>query len=338
MRGILTGCRVKNDLPPAPSPGNRLRWLAPVFAWLILIGMARPAFAETLTLEAYRARIEAAAERLAADAGKAVLDDVRRDLAGVDGVTLDSGDTLVVRPLLEGVTDPAVARARLTTVAEQLRLASSDDLSARQAAMSAILARPGFGGETLQQRIWRWIEEWLQRVLPTPPDAFDSPAATRIGSVAEWGVVTLGLLIIILLLGYWVQRLVRAFVGDVSLNRRFAGDSDEPRTSAEAREQAASQAAAGSYRSAVRSLYLSALLLLEENELVASDRSLTNRELLARTGSEMGVREALRPVVETFDSVWYGVREPDATHFADYEAQVSRLRATVERAEPGAPQ
>jgi hypothetical protein len=85
-------------------------------------------------------------------------------------------------------------------------------------------------------------------------------------------------------------------------------------------------AIAGDYRVAVRLLYLSTLLLLEERKLLCYDRTLTNREYLGQVADNPSLGEALRPVVDTFDEVWYGQVEPDAGGYEAYARQVDRVR------------
>lgn len=309
-------------------------WILVIVVGVTLL-LPRTARAETLTMEEYRERLAAAAALLERqDVGPVgaslALAGVRSDLAQIDSLRLADGRVLSLPPLLQGVDDPEVAAARLRAVADQLAMAPADDVALRQALMASILARKAFGGESLLDRFLNWLRQWLgDRVPQSLPNALNTPAAGTASNILTWGAAIVALTLVVLLLGYWVQRLLRNFAGDASLRRRFAGDYAGPKTSAEARSQATAQAAAGSYRAAVRSLYLSALLLLEENALVTADRTLTNRELLARTAGESGVQASLRPVVDTFDAVWYGVREPDATHFARYEGEVERLRKAV---------
>lgn len=315
--------------------GTRVLW------WTLAIGLGllflfpTPARAETVTIEEYQERLRAAAALLARQAngqmGAALtLAGVRGNLAQIDSLRLPDGRVLSLPPLLQGVASPEVAAARLEAVADQLAMAREDNLAERQALMASILSRKAFGGEGLWERFLAWLRDWLGDWIPqTVPNALNAPAAGAASDILIWAVTIVTLTLVVLLLGYWVQRLMRNFAGDAALRRRFADGDSGPRTSAEARSQATAQAASGSYRAAVRSLYLSALLLLEENALVTADRTLTNRELLARTAGETSVHLTLRPVVDTFDTVWYGVREPDATHFANYEGEIEALRKAV---------
>jgi hypothetical protein len=85
----------------------------------------------------------------------------------------------------------------------------------------------------------------------------------------------------------------------------------------------------------VRNLYLSALLTLEQQDLVPADRSLTNREVLSRVGSAHPLRPHFQGVVETFDDVWYGVHEPDALTYAGYTHSIDELEALAQQAAKG---
>ncbi|RMD73583.1 MAG: DUF4129 domain-containing protein, partial [Chloroflexi bacterium] len=82
---------------------------------------------------------------------------------------------------------------------------------------------------------------------------------------------------------------------------------------------AAAARQAGDRRSAVRYLYLAALLWLDEQGLLHYDRSLTNREYLQQLRDQRSLRDRLAPVVNTFDAVWYGQQVIDEQAFARYE-------------------
>ena len=61
----------------------------------------------------------------------------------------------------------------------------------------------------------------------------------------------------------------------------------------------------------MRSLFLSALLHLRENDMLHYLDSHTDRGLLASLPTQSPAHLYLPPVVETFERVWYGIREPD---------------------------
>ena len=65
--------------------------------------------------------------------------------------------------------------------------------------------------------------------------------------------------------------------------------------------------------------------------LIRYDRTLTNREVLAQTQSEAAVQSHLRPVVETFDQVWYGIHEPDQSSYSSYVREIDQLEEIVKQ-------
>jgi hypothetical protein len=152
---------------------------------------------------------------------------------------------------------------------------------------------------------------------------------------ADLALTILGGLVAVIVLGLILQSLLGNFVSDREMRAREAG---EQVTAASARRQAHALAQAGSYREAVRQLYLATLLSLEDRGLLRADRSLTNRELLLSVSEGAGaqgsaVQGALQPVVDVFESVWYGQREPDAGTFGAYTQAVDAAAEAIDAAE-----
>lgn len=281
------------------------------------------------TLDAYVRQIDAAQAALSGhDEPEAALAEARRLLAEVTAIRLRSGDTLPLTPLLEGVSEIAVARNRLATVRQQITLSAGDDSTARLAALRALLARPEFNrSQTLWDRFWRWLREWLARLLPDNNSASPTTLNESLMTALGW-VVLIGLgLVVIVLLSYWLQAFLSGMVRDSELRRRQQQGVETPLTAAEARAKASVLAQAGDFRQAVRHLYLSALLTLEDQRLLPVNRSLTNRELLAGAANRQELRSHLAPVVNVFDEVWYGIHEPDQDTFRGYEAEIDQLNA-----------
>jgi hypothetical protein len=97
-------------------------------------------------------------------------------------------------------------------------------------------------------------------------------------------------------------------------------------TSVEALNRAQQFANAGDYRTAVRQLYLATLLWLDEHGRLRYDHALTNREYLQAAASEPALVSSLRPVVETFDRIWYGFESVSPEEFNAYLEQVNEVR------------
>jgi len=308
--------------------------------WLIqmtlLANLVRPALAQaqptTLSFDEYKDRlIQAAAQLEQTDHATSTVATVQKELAALKTVLLPSGQMVTLQPLLgaadEKPLDHDVALARLQLVRDQLNATGQDNTVARLALLDQILAQPEFNTPpSLWERFLRWLRSLLPQLAPRNGQA--TGMAMR---VIMWGVAGVGAILLIVLLSYWLQGLFGNFVADFDLRRRKQTGEETPLTATAARQQATELAQAGNYREAVRQLYLSALLSLEEHALIRYDRSLTNREVLAQVQKQQPVQSHLQPIVETFDNVWYGIHEPDQTTFSDYAQEIDELAETVQQ-------
>ena len=85
--------------------------------------------------------------------------------------------------------------------------------------------------------------------------------------------------------------------------------------------------AASDFRSALRFLYLSAILHLQERGVLPYDKSLTNREYLHRAQEDIDLHTALGPAITVFDEVWYGHKPCDAETVASYRDLLQKVYA-----------
>lgn len=106
-------------------------------------------------------------------------------------------------------------------------------------------------------------------------------------------------------------------------------DEEDPRTSADAQSMANARESERDYRNAIRYLFLALLLSLDERGLIHYDPTLTNREHLRQIRENTRLADLLRPVVTTFDDVWYGFIPIDETGYRDFARQVDQLKALV---------
>ena len=328
----------RNDCGEAP------RWSILLLALLLVCWIAPPAHAQSgaaeetpVTLAQYAAALQSARAALAAgDSDEAGLTEARAELATARQVLLPSGALITVAPLLGEAGQElaaAVALARIETALAQLEAAAADNTAARLDVLAAVLAGPQFvAGDSWWDVFLRWLSEWWERIFPEPQSSPAGEAMSQRAGDAIWsGVGIVGAIALVLLLAYWLRSFLGNFIGDAQAASAGAGADDLPQTPAEARRRAADRAAGGDYRDAVRNLYLSALLTLEQNGLVPVDRSLTNREVLRRVRTSHPVRSHLQPVVETFDEVWYGVHEPDDQTYRAYTHSIDELEALAQR-------
>ena len=85
--------------------------------------------------------------------------------------------------------------------------------------------------------------------------------------------------------------------------------------------------AARDFRGALRYLYLSAILHLQERGVLPYDKSLTNREYLHQAQNNVDLHAALGPAIKVFDEVWYGYKPCDAETIANYRTLLQKVYA-----------
>jgi hypothetical protein len=258
------------------------------------------------------------------------LEDVAARLVATSSVRLPGDATIAVdnswlgEALKQTEPDlPAIA-ARLGAIIDALAQPPSAAPADARDRLKQILDRPPFmQPEPAQTPGWlRAFFDWLGRVLESMlrPIGRVTPSG---GRTIAWAIGAVGALLLAGVIVYLVRGLRRGMVADVR------PDGDDPEANLTARsalEQASGLARGGDYRTAVRYLYLSALLWLDERNVLRYDRALTNREYLERVRDNPALRARMAPIVETFDRVWYGHLPIDAESFATYQEQVEALR------------
>lgn len=200
-----------------------------------------------------------------------------------------------------------------------------DDLD--EAVLQTILSQPEFQYETAEPtRLQRWLEDLQLRFWQWLSELFPSfTAGGNLGSIANTLVTSLGIIILIIVLLYAMRQLLGDFAADTALS---PDDQlgDETLTADTALQRAQQFSGEGDYRTAVRYLYLSALLLLEERGLLRYNRSLTNREYLRSLMHQPELAAILRDVIEVFDRVWYGFHALEPAEYEWYAERVEILK------------
>lgn len=304
-------------------------WRLAVAVCLLL--WATPAQAqEPVTLPAYEQLIREALNAAQRN-DRLGLEEVTRRIADVRAVRLTDGTDVPVdngwlaQSLQASTPDLNAISERLGALVDALSQPDGVIDSADLARLQDILNAPPFSDpENLQSSWFEAFLDWLGTLL----DALFRPitgVSSTTGDAAGWVLGILSLLVVVGALLYLLRGLRRAVVRDI------APEDDDPEanlSASSARDQAAELARSGDYRTAVRYMYLSALLWLDERNLLRYDRALTNREYLEQVRANPALRAQLAPIVDTFDRVWYGHTALDAPAFAAYEQQIERLRNT----------
>lgn len=194
--------------------------------------------------------------------------------------------------------------------------------------LNEILARPEF----------QWVEQqstaapdWVNSMLEAFFN-FMERLAFGLQNMLYYGrvpIIAAAVLLFLFSLYYISRSLSRNLVREAQL----AAESDDGAdllSSRAAMQRAQTLSSQGDYRNAVRYLYLSSLLILDEQGLLRYDRSRTNREYLRSVSSQPQLAGSLRDVIDVFDRVWYGFEAVDEETYRSYVEHVEELREKQE--------
>lgn len=260
------------------------------------------------------------------------------ELAAIKQVRMPDGQLALVdqswltTALASSAPDLPVIAARLGALIDALAPpgAVSPEGALRQ--WQAVYNEPPFNreGEGWLTQFLNWLFDLLDQLSPDLPDVPvpEGPANPAAFTPLVWTVLGIAAALLVGLLFFWVRGVRRTLRAPV---KTPVADGDDPVTYSEAQRLAVAARQAGDRRSAVRYLYLAALLWLDEQGVLRYERSLTNREHLHRLRSQPPVRDLLAPVVATFDAVWYGFQPIDDQTFARYEQQVAAVQSLTKQ-------
>jgi len=171
----------------------------------------------------------------------------------------------------------------------------------------------------LQERFW----EWLSKLFGND----DSAGHVNV-PLPDFVVTIGGSLILLLVLFYILRGLNASFIAERAINPED-GEDEAALTATAAMKRAQTLSASGDYRTAIRYLYLSALLALDERGVLRYDRTLTNREYIRTLEKRPTLARVFGNVVGVFDRVWYGKQPVDADTYADYVAHIEDLERSA---------
>jgi hypothetical protein len=192
----------------------------------------------------------------------------------------------------------------------------------------ARMATGGEGGASLStlDQVLRDSRFLYDDMTPTPiatPVALDFADPPAISPDMSQLIIIVGGIAALVLVIWYLARTMQ--VQPNALTNADA-QADDPKTASSATDRASAFAANGNYRSAIRYLYLSSLLWLDERGLLRYDASLTNREHLRQVRDQHELHDRLRKVVNTFEDVWYGDHPVDESYYLRYVQQIEELR------------
>ncbi len=196
------------------------------------------------------------------------------------------------------------------------------------APLKEILARPEFQWQQQQPLpMPDWLTKLFDRLIAFIDWVIAHVAMVIYGGSPLYKVA--GALLFIFCLFFIARSLARNLVREAQV-ATDEEESDELLTSKGAFKRAETLSMQGDYRNAIRYLYLSSLLVLDEQGLMRYDRSRTNREYLRSVASKPELAKPLHDVIDVFDRVWYGFEKVDEQAYQSYVERVDELREKKE--------
>ncbi|RKU30296.1 hypothetical protein C6497_04875 [Candidatus Poribacteria bacterium] len=125
---------------------------------------------------------------------------------------------------------------------------------------------------------------------------------------------------------YFVRQIRMNYVFEVR-NEETDPQDDSVETEKSALARAETAVEANDFREALRFLYISAVFHLQERGVLPYDKSITNREYLRISHTDLDLQKTLRPVITVFDEVWYGYKHCDQQTVESYRETLKDVYA-----------
>jgi len=165
---------------------------------------------------------------------------------------------------------------------------------------------------------------------PTIEDRSEKPYETKRAvsrdslRFLDYIILIIGLSALIATLAFFGQQIRHHLIVDAEYEAAQSAE-ETPVTERAALDQAEKFEAGRDFRAALRSIYLAALLHLHERGVLSYGKSLTNREYLRELKVHPALHNALRPVVYTFDDVWYGYKPCNSETVVEYRRLLQKV-------------
>lgn len=124
---------------------------------------------------------------------------------------------------------------------------------------------------------------------------------------------------------FFIRQIRRNLIHEIPENQDIEPTAENIQTESAAIAHAETAIEANDFRNALRYLYLSAILHLQERGILPYDNSLTNREYLHQSQVDNDLQTKLGPAVTVFDEVWYGHKPCDKNTVADYRELLQKV-------------
>lgn len=270
-----------------------------------------------------------------------------------DGQTIDTENSWFSTSLdnFESEDDTAKRTEILSGIIERLKAIRTgfEELNAATAAertkdqdkqkLAEILGRQEFQkpepkGESLFQKWWRELMEWLAKMWP-------ENAPTPVGGPSFEGLrVALQVVIfaaVAALIVFLVWRFVPFFARRRRLGKEKAGDRvilgeriGEDESAADIFSEAERLARDGDHRGAIRKGYIGLLVELGDRKIVRIARHKTNRDYLSDVRKRDELFTDLSGLTSNFERSWYGLRLVGADDWADFRDRCRRAISSAQ--------
>lgn len=245
---------------------------------------------------------------------------------GQPNVRIDTGP--ILRMLNANPPERWELIAYLTALKRTRAISTQPDGAAESERLRQILARPEFQAEPEEMNFIERVVSWLVNAYNRLVDWLFGDRQGAVAIPAELVMVVTAVMLMAVLVFVFRDSLRNLF-NEVELTEEPSGEG-EILSSRLANQRARELSGSGDYRHALRYLYLSALLLLDERGLLRYNRAQTNREYLRQVRSRPELAGHLKEVVDTFDRVWYGFQPLDEADYEKYAEHVTALEETKE--------
>ena len=134
-------------------------------------------------------------------------------------------------------------------------------------------------------------------------------------------IMAIGIVVI-----YFVRQIRMNYIVEAR-NEQTVPQEDYVETEKSALVRAETAVEANDFRAALRFLYISAVLHLQERGILPYDKSITNKEYLRLSHTDLDIQKTLTPVITVFDEVWYGYKHCDKQTVESYRDTLKELYA-----------
>ena len=143
--------------------------------------------------------------------------------------------------------------------------------------------------------------------------------------IGEYILFPLGVIVLVIAVIFFIRQIRMNLIREAKEDEVAKITLDHVETEKVALAHAETAVASNDFRSAIRYLYLSAVLHLQEQGILPYDKSLTNREYLQQSQVNNILQTKLGSAVMVFDEVWYGHKPCGSDTVTNYRKLLQQI-------------